>query len=201
MVTISEYIVYRFIFAAVIVWIFFSIGLIITHWFLRRKNVQFPWGEIKLWPVLLILTISVALFFLCWSYFLKKSSERQISQMIKCLDSSDRLQVTFTYLDPNGKYIEPEVQINDKLRIIGLLNLLKNRSYMLISSDGALATSDWIEVCAYKNGKLSCKFCVLALDLLHVIGKSHFSRFECSDEDLTFSVRRELGLPELKFEH
>jgi hypothetical protein len=151
-------------------------------------------SKIKIWHILLVVPITVTVIFLSWFYIIKISSEIEISRVLESLKTCDKLELSFSYPDPNNKYAKQDIQIDDKTKINKLFILLKNRSYVLVSSEGVLTTTDFIKVVAYKDREKLCQFWII-LDLLEIGEESDFSRYECSDGDLTFNVRRELGLP------
>jgi hypothetical protein len=150
--------------------------------------------KVKIWHILLIVPSVVAIIFLSWFYIIKIPSEIEISRMLKSLETCNKLELSFSYPDSNDKYAKQDIQIDDKTKINKLFILLKNRYYARVSSKDVLTTTDFIKVVAYNKGERVCQFWI-TLSLLEIGEKSNFSRYECSDRDLTFSVRREMGLP------
>jgi hypothetical protein len=182
-----------FLFYCVLFCLFLLLVLLIVRWVISMKAPQ-KFSKIKIWHILLVVPITVTVIFLSWFYIIKISSEIEISRVLESLKTCDKLELSFSYPDPNNKYAKQDIQIDDKTKINKLFILLKNRSYVLVSSEGVLTTTDFIKVVAYKDREKLCQFWII-LDLLEIGEESDFSRYECSDGDLTFNVRRELGLP------
>lgn len=190
----SGYISYELRSIAIVIWILLFIILLIVRRVVIGKNPKSLWVKAKLWHILLTLTVLIALIFFCWGYFIKVSSEQQISQMLKYLNTCTKLKVSITSPEITGKYIQKDFRIDEKERINKLLGLLKNRNFTRVSNSGAPSTGDQIEIIVYSGDEEVCWFRIIVY-LLEIGEKTDFSRYECSDKDIMFNIPKELGLP------
>jgi len=168
-------------------------SLLALRRFCSSKGILLSFASLKTLKLILMVGVCAVLSFILLVCTVTMSARREIWSVFGSVQRCSSIKLVNSVMTLKGNICEESV-ITQREVIESLFALLNETSFNRMTSAGAIATKDYIEIEVYNNGERIVSFRVIGGYVLEVGEIPMPHRYKSSERDLLANVRKVIGV-------